>query len=136
MFYLDATCPLVSKVHLDAERHFEAGRQVVLVGHAGHPEVDGTLGQLPPGAIMLVETFEDAMSFEPRDPENLAFVTQTTLSMDDTARTSATPPPTARRPSRPSPRPATWCWWWARAPRPTRCGWWKSPAAPAPATPS
>ncbi|MHB8284822.1 MAG: 4-hydroxy-3-methylbut-2-enyl diphosphate reductase [Caulobacteraceae bacterium] len=85
MFYLDATCPLVSKVHLDAERHFEAGRQVVLVGHAGHPEVDGTLGQLPPGAIMLVETFEDAMSFEPRDPENLAFVTQTTLSMDDTA---------------------------------------------------
>jgi 4-hydroxy-3-methylbut-2-enyl diphosphate reductase len=85
MFYLDATCPLVSKVHLDAERHFEAGRQVVLVGHAGHPEVDGTLGQLPPGAIVLVETFEDAMSFEPRDPENLAFVTQTTLSMDDTA---------------------------------------------------
>jgi 4-hydroxy-3-methylbut-2-enyl diphosphate reductase len=85
MFYLDATCPLVSKVHLDAERHFEAGRQVVLVGHAGHPEVDGTLGQLPPGAIVLVETFEDAMSFQARDPENLAFVTQTTLSMDDTA---------------------------------------------------
>ncbi len=85
MFYLDATCPLVSKVHLDAERHFEAGRQVVLVGHAGHPEVDGTLGQLPTGAIALVETFEDAMSFQPRDPDNLAFVTQTTLSMDDTA---------------------------------------------------
>ncbi len=85
MFYLDATCPLVSKVHLDAERHFEAGRQVILVGHAGHPEVDGTLGQLPEGAIALVETLQDAMSFQPRDPNNLAFVTQTTLSMDDTA---------------------------------------------------
>ncbi len=85
MFYLDATCPLVSKVHLDAERHHDAGRQVILVGHAGHPEVDGTLGQLPPGAIVLVETLEDAMSFQPPDAENLAFVTQTTLSMDDTA---------------------------------------------------
>jgi len=85
MFYLDATCPLVSKVHLDAERHFEADRHVILVGHAGHPEVDGTLGQLPPGAITLVETLQDALSFEPKDRENLAFVTQTTLSMDDTA---------------------------------------------------
>jgi 4-hydroxy-3-methylbut-2-en-1-yl diphosphate reductase len=85
MFYLDATCPLVSKVHLDAERHHAAGREIILIGHAGHPEVDGTLGQLPPGAIKLVETVEDAMSFQPRDPENLAFVTQTTLSMDDTA---------------------------------------------------
>jgi 4-hydroxy-3-methylbut-2-enyl diphosphate reductase len=85
MFYLDATCPLVSKVHLDAERHFEAGRHVILVGHAGHPEVDGTLGQLPEGAITLVETLKDAMSFEAKDEQNLAFVTQTTLSMDDTA---------------------------------------------------
>jgi 4-hydroxy-3-methylbut-2-en-1-yl diphosphate reductase len=85
MLYLDATCPLVSKVHLDAERHHVAGREIILIGHAGHPEVDGTLGQLPPGAIKLVETVEDAMSFQPRDPENLAFVTQTTLSMDDTA---------------------------------------------------
>ena len=85
MFYLDATCPLVSKVHLDAERHHEAGRQVILVGHAGHPEVDGTLGQLPEGSIVLVETLEDAMGVEPRDPDDLAFVTQTTLSMDDTA---------------------------------------------------
>ncbi len=85
MFYLDATCPLVSKVHLDAERHFEAERHVILVGHAGHPEVDGTLGQLPKGAITLVETLQDALSFEPKDPLNLAFVTQTTLSMDDTA---------------------------------------------------
>jgi 4-hydroxy-3-methylbut-2-enyl diphosphate reductase len=85
MFYLDATCPLVSKVHLDAERHFEADRHVILVGHAGHPEVDGTLGQLPKGAITLVETLQDALSFEPKDRENLAFVTQTTLSMDDTA---------------------------------------------------
>ncbi len=85
MFYLDATCPLVSKVHLDAERHHAAGREIILVGHAGHPEVDGTLGQLPDGAIRLVETLEDAMGVEPRDPDNLAFVTQTTLSMDDTA---------------------------------------------------
>jgi len=85
MFYLDATCPLVSKVHLDAERHFEAERHVILVGHAGHPEVDGTLGQLPKGAITLVETLQDALSFQPKDPQNLAFVTQTTLSMDDTA---------------------------------------------------
>ena len=84
MFYLDATCPLVSKVHLDAERHYAAGREIILVGHAGHPEVDGTLGQLPPAAIKLVETVEDAMVVEPRDPEQLAFVTQTTLSMDDT----------------------------------------------------
>ncbi len=85
MFYLDATCPLVSKVHLDAERHHAAGREIILVGHAGHPEVDGTLGQLPEGAIRLVETLQDAMGVQPRDPENLAFVTQTTLSMDDTA---------------------------------------------------
>jgi 4-hydroxy-3-methylbut-2-enyl diphosphate reductase len=85
MFYLDATCPLVSKVHLDAERHHVAGREIILVGHAGHPEVDGTLGQLPVGSIKLVETVEDALAFQPVDPENLAFVTQTTLSMDDTA---------------------------------------------------
>jgi len=85
IFYLDATCPLVSKVHLDAERHHEAGREVVLIGHAGHPEVTGTLGQLPPGAVRLVETVEDAQSFAPRDPAKLAFITQTTLSVDDTA---------------------------------------------------
>jgi len=85
LFFLDATCPLVSKVHLDAERHFEAGREIVLIGHAGHPEVEGTLGQLPPGAISLIETVADARSFAPRDPANLAFVTQTTLSVDDTA---------------------------------------------------
>ncbi|MGC1301742.1 MAG: 4-hydroxy-3-methylbut-2-enyl diphosphate reductase [Caulobacteraceae bacterium] len=85
MFYLDATCPLVSKVHLDAERHHAAGREIVLIGHAGHPEVDGTLGQLPDDAMKLVETVEDVTAFEPRDPDKLAFVTQTTLSMDDTA---------------------------------------------------
>jgi 4-hydroxy-3-methylbut-2-enyl diphosphate reductase len=84
IFYLDATCPLVSKVHLDAERHFEAGREIVLIGHAGHPEVLGTLGQLPEGAITLLETLEDARAFQPRDPGNLAYVTQTTLSVDDT----------------------------------------------------
>lgn len=85
IFYLDATCPLVSKVHLDAERHFDAGREILLIGHAGHPEVLGTLGQLPDGAITLIETLEDARRFTPRDPGNLAYVTQTTLSVDDTS---------------------------------------------------
>ncbi|HWE46641.1 MAG TPA: 4-hydroxy-3-methylbut-2-enyl diphosphate reductase [Caulobacteraceae bacterium] len=85
MLYLDATCPLVSKVHLDAERHWKAGCEVVLIGHAGHPEVIGTLGQLPEGAVVLIETVADAETFEPRDPARLAYVTQTTLSVDDTA---------------------------------------------------
>jgi len=85
MLYLDATCPLVSKVHVEAGRHFDAGREIVLIGHAGHPEVVGTMGQLPPGAVVLIETVEDARAFQPRDPANVAFVTQTTLSVDDTA---------------------------------------------------
>ncbi|MDR3511734.1 MAG: 4-hydroxy-3-methylbut-2-enyl diphosphate reductase [Caulobacteraceae bacterium] len=85
MLYLDATCPLVSKVHVDAERHYAAGRQVVLIGHRGHPEVVGTMGQLPEGAVTLIETADDAARFTPDDPANLAFVTQTTLSIDDTA---------------------------------------------------
>jgi 4-hydroxy-3-methylbut-2-enyl diphosphate reductase len=85
MIYLDATCPLVSKVHVEAERHHAAGREIVLIGHAGHPEVVGTLGQLPPGAVSLIQTVEEAEMFTPRDPANLAFVTQTTLSLDDTA---------------------------------------------------
>ena len=85
MLYLDATCPLVSKVHVEAGRHFDAGREIVLIGHAGHPEVVGTMGQLPPGAVALVETVEDAKAFTPIDPGNIAFVTQTTLSVDDTA---------------------------------------------------
>jgi 4-hydroxy-3-methylbut-2-enyl diphosphate reductase len=85
MLYLDATCPLVSKVHVEANRHFDAGREIVLIGHAGHPEVVGTLGQLPPGAVVLIETVADAEVFEPRDPGNVAFITQTTLSVDDTA---------------------------------------------------
>ena len=85
MLYLDATCPLVSKVHVEAERHHAAGRQVVLIGHAGHPEVLGTMGQLPDGAVALVETVEDVASLVVADPERLAFVTQTTLSVDDTA---------------------------------------------------
>ena len=84
LLFLDATCPLVSKVHLDAERHFDAGREIVLIGHAGHPEVIGTLGQLPDGAVALIETVQDVHAFSPRDPANLAFVTQTTLSVDDT----------------------------------------------------
>ncbi|MGH6871890.1 MAG: 4-hydroxy-3-methylbut-2-enyl diphosphate reductase [Rhizomicrobium sp.] len=85
LFYLDATCPLVSKVHVEAERHFRARRQIVLIGHAGHPEVEGTMGQLPDGAIALVETVSDAEAFAPRDPGSIAYITQTTLSVDDTA---------------------------------------------------
>lgn len=85
MLYLDATCPLVSKVHVEAQRHYDAGREIVLIGHAGHPEVVGTMGQLPDGAVQLIETVEDARTFTPRDPANVAFVTQTTLSVDDTA---------------------------------------------------
>jgi len=85
MIYLDATCPLVSKVHVEAERHHAAGREIVLIGHSGHPEVVGTMGQLPPGAVTLIQTVEEAKAFTPRDPGNLAFVTQTTLSLEDTA---------------------------------------------------
>jgi 4-hydroxy-3-methylbut-2-enyl diphosphate reductase len=85
MFFLDATCPLVSKVHAEARDHYENGLEIVLIGHAGHPEVVGTLGQLPPGAATLIETSDDAERFLPRDPGRLAYITQTTLSVDDTA---------------------------------------------------
>lgn len=85
MLYLDATCPLVSKVHVEAERHFAAGRHIILIGHAGHPEVVGTMGQLPAGAISLIETVEDAEAFERPGDQPLAYATQTTLSVDDTA---------------------------------------------------
>ncbi|WP_307274921.1 4-hydroxy-3-methylbut-2-enyl diphosphate reductase [Labrys wisconsinensis] len=81
---IDATCPLVTKVHREAEIHWRRGREIVLVGHHGHPEVVGTMGQLPEGAVRLVETLEDVAAFTPRDPERLAFITQTTLSVDDT----------------------------------------------------
>ena len=84
-FAIDATCPLVTKVHREATVHHKRGREVVLIGHAGHPEVIGTMGQLPEGAVSLVETAEQARLFQPRDPGNLAFTTQTTLSIDDTA---------------------------------------------------
>ncbi len=85
LFYLDATCPLVSKVHMEAARHHTDGYEIVLIGHAGHPEVIGTMGQLPADAITLVETEDDAAAFQPRDPNKLAYITQTTLSVDDTA---------------------------------------------------
>ncbi|TPG22291.1 4-hydroxy-3-methylbut-2-enyl diphosphate reductase [Sphingomonas koreensis] len=88
--YLDATCPLVSKVHRQAERLVAAGRHIVFVGHKGHPEVIGTFGQVPPGSMSLLETVEDAERFAPADPGNLAFLTQTTLSVDDTADIVAT----------------------------------------------
>ena len=84
LFYLDATCPLVSKVHIEAERHHAAGREVLLIGHAGHPEVLGTMGQLPEGSVHLIETIADARAFTPRDENALAYTTQTTLSVDDT----------------------------------------------------
>ncbi|GAB1377376.1 4-hydroxy-3-methylbut-2-enyl diphosphate reductase [Pararhodobacter aggregans] len=85
MTFVDATCPLVSKVHIEAERHHEAGLQMVMIGHAGHPETIGTMGQLPEGEVLLVETVEDVAGIIPRDPAKLAFITQTTLSVDDTA---------------------------------------------------
>ena len=85
MLYVDATCPLVSKVHIEAARHHENGLQMVMIGHAGHPETVGTMGQLPPGEVLLVETPQDVARLEVRDPARLAFVTQTTLSVDDTA---------------------------------------------------
>jgi len=84
-FALDATCPLVTKVHREAEIHYRRGREIVLIGHAGHPEVVGTMGQLPDGAVKLIETLADAEAFVPRDAKRLAYVTQTTLSLDDTA---------------------------------------------------
>lgn len=85
LFYIDATCPLVSKVHIEAQRHHAQGSEVVLIGHAGHPEVIGTMGQLPAGAVSLLETADDADKFQPRDATRLAYITQTTLSVDDTA---------------------------------------------------
>src|SRR5881409_2968408 len=84
--YVDATCPLVSKVHRQAERLIEEGRHILFIGHAGHPEVIGTFGQVPAGSISLVETVEDAETIGVANPENLAFLTQTTLSVDDTAQ--------------------------------------------------
>ena len=85
MFYIDATCPLVSKVHREAERHYKNGDQIILIGHAGHPEVIGTIGQLPEGAVILVETESDVDTITVQDQTRLAFCTQTTLSVDDTA---------------------------------------------------
>jgi 4-hydroxy-3-methylbut-2-enyl diphosphate reductase len=84
--YLDATCPLVSKVHRQAERLIEAGRHIIFIGHAGHPEVVGTFGQVPSGTMTLVETVDDVAMLDPADPGNLSFLTQTTLSVDDTAQ--------------------------------------------------
>jgi 4-hydroxy-3-methylbut-2-en-1-yl diphosphate reductase len=84
LFAIDATCPLVTKVHREAQVHHKRGRHIILIGHAGHPEVIGTMGQLPEGAVTLVETVDDIARLAPADPDNLAFVTQTTLSVDDT----------------------------------------------------
>ena len=85
LVYLDATCPLVSKVHNEAERHYAKGRRIILIGHAGHPEVVGTMGQLPPGAVVLVESVADVERLAAASGESLAYITQTTLSVDDAA---------------------------------------------------
>jgi 4-hydroxy-3-methylbut-2-enyl diphosphate reductase len=85
MIFVDATCPLVSKVHIEAERHSGNGLQMVMIGHRGHPETIGTMGQLPEGEVLLVETVKDVADLDVRDPDSLAYVTQTTLSIDDTA---------------------------------------------------
>ena len=85
MVFVDATCPLVSKVHIEAERHHQNGLQMVMIGHRGHPETLGTMGQLPEGEVLLVETAADVAGIAPRDPARLAYITQTTLSVDDTA---------------------------------------------------
>ena len=84
MVFVDATCPLVSKVHIEADRHHSAGLQMVMIGHEGHPETIGTMGQLPQGEVLLVETPEDVAALSVRDPKKLAYLTQTTLSIDDT----------------------------------------------------
>jgi 4-hydroxy-3-methylbut-2-enyl diphosphate reductase len=86
MIAVDATCPLVTKVHNEAQRHFENGLQMVMIGHAGHPETIGTMGQLPVGEVLLVETADDVARLSVRDPLKLAYITQTTLSVDDTAQ--------------------------------------------------
>lgn len=85
MIYVDATCPLVSKVHIEAQRHADDGLQMIMIGHKGHPETIGTMGQLPPGEVLLVETVQDVATVAVRDPTRIAYVTQTTLSVDDTA---------------------------------------------------
>ena len=85
MVFVDATCPLGSKVHIESARHYAAGLQMIMIGHKGHPEVIGTMGQLPDGEVLLVETPADVATLEPRDPKRLAYITQTTLSVDDTA---------------------------------------------------
>ncbi|MGH1376434.1 MAG: 4-hydroxy-3-methylbut-2-enyl diphosphate reductase [Alphaproteobacteria bacterium] len=85
MFFIDATCPLVSKVHREAERHYKTGDHIILIGHAGHPEVIGTMGQLPEGAVVLVETVDDVQALDIEDEQRLAYCTQTTLSVDDTS---------------------------------------------------
>ena len=89
MIYVDATCPLVSKVHIEAQRHADNGLQMIMIGHEGHPETVGTMGQLPEGDVLLVETPKDVATLQVRDPEHLAYVTQTTLSIDDTAEVVA-----------------------------------------------
>ena len=85
MLFIDATCPLVSKVHIEAERHYKNGLQIIMIGHRGHPETIGTIGQLPEGSVLLVENSEDISKLKPRNKNKLAYITQTTLSVDDTA---------------------------------------------------
>ena len=88
LVYVDATCPLVSKVHIETERYSKKGLQIIMIGHRGHPETIGTMGQLPEGEILLVETVDDVKKLKPNNPKKLAYVTQTTLSIDDTKEIS------------------------------------------------
>ena len=85
LMYIDATCPLVSKVHIEADRHYKNGLQIIMIGHAGHPETIGTMGQLPKGRVLLVEDLNDVQKLNPEDDQKLAYITQTTLSVDDTS---------------------------------------------------
>ncbi len=145
MIYVDATCPLVSKVHIEAQRHAESGLQMIMIGHKGHPETIGTMGQLPQGEVLLVETVSDVATVQVRNPSRIAFVTQTTLSVDDTtdivaalkARFPAIVGPhkedicyaTTNRQEAVkamAPHGRMPCWWWARPIRRTRAGWSKS----------
>jgi len=151
MIYVDATCPLVSKVHIEAERHSENGLQMIMIGHAGHPETIGTMGQLPHGEVLLVESEADVESIAVRDPDRLAYITQTTLSVDDTAGVVAALQrrfPNITGPhkediwrSKPLPRSARRFWWsglpilpipsvsskWPRAPDVAMRNWCSAP---------
>ena len=144
---MDATCPLVSKVHAEARRFADDGYLVALIGHAGHEEVEGTIGEAP-RSMVLVETETDVATLMPPQPGKVAYLMQTTLAADEAsgiaeaitsrfpdararaATTSATRPPTGRTRSARSPPSPTWCWSPGRRTRPTRSAWWNGQSGP------